>query len=43
MTPFDRPKKKKKVLYYPPPLDMNVYMLQKHLTTKHTKSTKNEI
>ena len=43
MTPFDRPKKKKKVLYYPPPLDMNVYMLQKNLTTKHTKSTKNEI
>ena len=43
MTPFDRPKRKKEVLYYPPPLDMNVYMLKKNLTTKRTKNTKNEI
>ena len=29
MTPFDRPKRKKKVLYYPPPLNMKAYMLKR--------------
>ena len=29
MTPFDRPKRKKKVLYYPPPFDIGVYLLKK--------------
>lgn len=29
MTPFDKPKKEKRVLYYPPPLDMDAYSRQK--------------
>jgi group II intron reverse transcriptase/maturase len=29
MVPFDRPKKDRKVLYYPPPLNMDVYYLKK--------------
>ncbi|OPY72516.1 MAG: Group II intron-encoded protein LtrA [Syntrophorhabdus sp. PtaU1.Bin002] len=29
MVPFDRPKKERKVLYYPPPLDMTIYDLKK--------------
>lgn len=28
-VPFDRPKKERKVLYFPPPLNMNVYRLKK--------------
>lgn len=28
-VPFDRPKKERKVLYYPPPLNMDVYRLKK--------------
>jgi len=29
MTPFDRPKRKKKVLYYPPPFDIGTYILKR--------------
>jgi group II intron reverse transcriptase/maturase len=29
MVPFDRPKKERKVLYYPPPLNMTAYYLKK--------------
>jgi len=29
MVPFDRPKKERRVLYYPPPLDMTIYNLKK--------------
>lgn len=29
MTPFDRPKKKRQVLYYPPPLDLEAYLRNK--------------
>ncbi len=29
MVPFDRPKKERKVLYYPPPLNLDVYYLKK--------------
>ncbi len=25
MTPYDRPKKERKILFYPPPLDLNEY------------------
>jgi group II intron reverse transcriptase/maturase len=29
MTPFDRPKKEKKVLYMPPPMNLSAYLLKK--------------
>jgi len=29
MTPFDKPKKERKVLYYPPPMNMSAYLLKK--------------
>jgi len=29
MVPFDRPKKERRVLYYPPPLNLNAYYLKK--------------
>jgi hypothetical protein len=29
MVPFDRPKKERKVLYYPPPLNMGACLLKK--------------
>ncbi|MGA1871274.1 MAG: hypothetical protein ACMUJM_22320 [bacterium] len=29
MVPFDKPKKKQRVLFYPPPLDMDAYLLKK--------------
>jgi RNA-directed DNA polymerase len=29
MVPFDRPKKERKVLFYPPPLNMAAYYLKK--------------
>jgi group II intron reverse transcriptase/maturase len=29
MTPFDRPKKERKVLYYPQPMNMSAYLLKK--------------
>ena len=29
MVPFDRPKKERRVLYYPPPLNMAAYYLKK--------------
>ncbi|MBI5674984.1 MAG: hypothetical protein HZC48_03995 [Nitrospirae bacterium] len=29
MTPFDKPKKERKVLYYPPPMNMGAYLLKK--------------
>ncbi|MBI5749383.1 MAG: RNA-directed DNA polymerase [Nitrospinae bacterium] len=30
MVPFDKPKKEKKILYYPPPLNMSAYYLKKN-------------
>jgi group II intron reverse transcriptase/maturase len=29
MTPFDKPKKERKVLYYPPPMNLSAYLLKK--------------
>jgi hypothetical protein len=29
MTPFDRPKREHKVLYYPGPFDIQAYLLKK--------------
>lgn len=29
MIPFDKPKKERKVLYYPPPMNLSAYLLKK--------------
>jgi retron-type reverse transcriptase len=31
MVPFDKPKKERKVLYYPPPLNLDAYFLKKRM------------
>lgn len=35
MTPFDRPKKERKILFYPDPLNINDYLMKKRKTGNH--------
>ena len=35
MVPFDKPKKERKVLYYPPPLNLDAYCLKKRKGDKY--------